>query len=163
MWYCYIVMISSHCVGERECRELEEYFGLNLTDHILSRSACSAKETKNVVYEQDKIKRAQRCLEKAPLIAKVAEHAGWAQLSDAVLDLGWKAVKGLQMLSRAMSHHGRGSHPCHLCDAGPLLEASLLKHILGTHWKQLHMDSVLDYKSLQNNLNNFHLDILAKL
>ena len=35
--------------------------------------------------------------------------SGWPRLWDAALDLGWKAVKELQMLRRAMSHHGRGS------------------------------------------------------
>ena len=42
-----------------------------------------------------------------------------------------KAVMGLQMISRAMGHHGRGNHPCHLCndEDGPL-QISLLDHIL---------------------------------
>ena len=89
----------------RECRELEEWFGLNLPNDILRRSACLAKEMNQPVYEQDKIKSAGRCLEKTPLIAKVAEHADWAWLLDAALDLHWKAVKGLLMLNRMMSHY----------------------------------------------------------
>ena len=44
--------IKSLCLV-RECTELEQWFGLNLTNDIISRSACSAKEMKKVVYEQD--------------------------------------------------------------------------------------------------------------
>ena len=44
------------------------------------------------------------------------------RLWDHALDLGLKAVVGLQMVSRAMSHHGRGDHPCHLCDDSTLLK-----------------------------------------
>ena len=77
--------------------------------------------------DADKKIRMMRCGEKAPMIAKVAESPGWAKLWDHALDLGWKAVLGLKMLSRAMSHHGRGKHPCHLChEASPLQEASVL-------------------------------------
>ena len=43
----------------------------------------------------------EKCVKKAPMIAKIAEHPGWAKLWDHTLDLGWKAVLGLQMLSRA--------------------------------------------------------------
>ena len=45
-------------------------------------------------------------LRESPL--EVAERVGWTRLWDAALDLGWKTVKGLQIVSRAMSHHGRG-------------------------------------------------------
>lgn len=88
---------------------------------------------KKEVSDLDKRKRVERCVMKAPLIAEVAENAGWACLWDAALDHGWKAVRGLQMVSRAMSHHSRGSHPCHLCEVAPLPEASVLEHILSTH------------------------------
>ena len=52
----------------------------------------------------------KKCEEKAPMIAKVAESPGWAKLLlwDRALDLGWKSMQGLKMLSRAMSHHGKG-------------------------------------------------------
>ena len=41
-------------------------------------------------------------------IAEVAERIGWSRLWDTVLDFGGKAVRGLQNLSRVMSHHGKG-------------------------------------------------------
>ena len=83
-----------------------------------------------MLYGEDK-RCLERCKKKAPQIAKVAEDIGWSRLWDMASDLGWKAVKGLQMLSRAMSHHGQGNYPCHLCNDGPLLEKSVLDHILG--------------------------------
>ena len=64
------------------------------------------------------------------MIAKIAESpaAGWTELWDHTLDLGWKAVQGLKMLSRTMSHHRKGERPCHLCesDAGNLLREEIL-------------------------------------
>ena len=48
------------------------------------------------------------------MIAEVAKRVGWGRLWDATLDIGGKAVRGLQMLSRVMSHHGRGiADPVH--------------------------------------------------
>ena len=55
-------------------------------------------------------------MEKAPMIAKVAELPGWARLWDHALDLRWKAVLGLKMVGRTMSHHRKGGHPCYMCD-----------------------------------------------
>ena len=65
-----------------------------------------------MLLKVDREKRLERCGERAPLIAKVAEVYGWSKLWEAALDL-----------ADAMSHHGRGNHPCHLCDAAPLEEA----------------------------------------
>ena len=59
------------------------------------------------IYQQDGQKLVDRCWEKAPVIAEVAKRVDWARLWDA--DIGGNAVRGLQMLSRVMSHHGRGS------------------------------------------------------
>ena len=71
------------------------------------------------------------------MIAKVAESPGWAKLWDYTLDLGWKAVQGLKMLSRAMSYHGKGKRPCHLCESdteNSLEDETLLDHILTSHY-----------------------------
>ena len=38
----------------------------------------------------------------------VAESPGGAKLWDHTFNLGWKAAQGLKMLSRAISHHGKG-------------------------------------------------------
>ena len=78
-------------------------------------------------------------------------------------DLGWKAVMGLQMLSRAMGHHGQGNHPCHLCndEDGPL-QISLLDHILKAHWKELHLGSEMDTERLMDMLSSSQLDVLSK-
>ena len=66
------------------------------------------------------------------------------------------------MISKAMSHHQSGNHLCHLCDVTPLLEPSVLKHILVKHWEWLHLDEELDCGTLRNMLNNLHPDVLPK-
>ena len=58
---------DSLCLVE-ECKELEEWFGSTFTDIILSRSLDSIREMKK---ELDK-KRADTCLEKAPMVAEVS-------------------------------------------------------------------------------------------
>ena len=127
----------------KECKELEEWFGSTFTYIILSGILGSIREMKKKILELDK-KLADKCLEKAPMVAEVWRRIGWAWLWNAVLDLEWKTVKGLQQLSRALCHHGRGNHPCHLCNAAPLPELSMLDHILVSHWEELHLDSKLD-------------------
>ena len=62
------------------------------------------REMKEVIYQRDKLKLVGRCWEKPPVIAEVAGRVGWARLWDAALNFGGKAVRGLQMLSRVMSH-----------------------------------------------------------
>ena len=124
----------------RECRELEERFGTHFTNDILNKSACSFKEMKKAVMDADKKTRMERYKEKAPMIAELAESPGWCKLWDHALDLGWKTVLGLKMLCRAMSHHGRGEHPCQLCNATLLPEdESVLDHILAKLKQHLHL------------------------
>ena len=79
------------------------------------------------------------------------------------LDVGGRAVRGLQMLmlSRVMSHHGRGSRPCPRCDAATL-QSSVLDHILEHHKAELFLDSELDVDQLLTLLEQFHLNILGK-
>ena len=57
----------------KECRELEQYFGLKFTDDIL----------------------VDTCLQKAPFTVEVVVRVRWSQLWDGTLDLGWKSVKSL--------------------------------------------------------------------
>ena len=98
----------------RECRELEEVFGTHFTQEILSDNAPPLREVKDAIHERDRTKLTAKCSEKAPMIAAVARRITWSRLWDSALDLGDKSVKGLQYLSRAMSHHGCGNHPCPL-------------------------------------------------
>ena len=140
--------------------EMEECFGTHFTKDIINKDVCSFKEIKKSIkksiMDADRIRK-MRCGEKAPMIAKMAESPGWAKLWDRALDLGWKAVLDLKTLSRAMSHHGRGEHPCHLCHAAsPLQEASVLDHILAKHNQDLHLnfDSTLDSSKLIGLLSN---------
>ena len=146
----------------KECKEMEKWFGSNFTDIILSRSLGSIREMKKEILELDKKKNEGRCLKKAPRVAEVSRQIGWAWLWDAALDSGWKTVKSLQLLSRAMSHQWRGNHPCHLCDAASSPEVSVLDHILVSHREELHLDPVLDYEKLMCLLEELHLGVLSK-
>ena len=51
------------------------------------------------------------------------------RLWDAALDYGVSCTRGLQLLSRVLSHHGKGNHSCPLYDTGPL-EDSVMGHLL---------------------------------
>ena len=159
--------VESICLV-RECREMEEHFGTHFTSDIIKKEiTCKLKEMKRTIIKADKkmtIKKIE-CEEKAPMIAKVAEFPGWAKLWDHTLDLGWKVVQGLKMLSRAMSHHGKGERLCYLCEADTenlVKEETLLDYILTSHNHELHLEqvSLLDISNLIVMLSDLHLDIL---
>ena len=133
---------SSLCLVS-ECRELEEAFGTHFAEHIISSSAPSMREVKDVILERDHTALTEKCTVKAPVIAEVAARIGWSNLWDGALNLGVKAVKGLQLLSRAMSHHGHGNHPCPLCDTAPL-PATVLYHLLNDHNSSLFLKPTLN-------------------
>ena len=157
--------VDSICLV-RECRELEESFGTRFTEAITSKNSCCLRQMKKVIMDVDRRRMLERCEEKAPMIAKVAECPGWARLRDHALDLGWKAVVGLQMVSRAMSHHGRGDHPCPLCDDPTLLEDGVLDHILNVHHQELHLrmnnSDSFSSSDLLGMLENLNVEILPK-
>ena len=65
------------------------------------------------------------------------------------------------MLSRAMSHHGKGEQPCHLCESdteNSLKDEILLDHILTSHYHELHLEqeSLLDSSKLMVMLSDFN-------
>ena len=62
----------------RECRELEEGFGTCFTKMITSKKECCLREMKKAIIGVDRRMLLEKCAEKAPMIAKVAEHQGWA-------------------------------------------------------------------------------------
>ena len=92
----------------------------------------------------------------------MAECPGWGKLWDHVLDLGWKAVLGLEMVSRAMSHHGRGERLCHMCDATSLKEdsRSVLDHILNVHHQDLHLNPSVNSCELLDMFSNLNIDFI---
>ena len=73
---------------------------------------------------------------------------------DATLNIGEKAVMGLQMLSRVMSYHRRGSRPCPRCDAAAL-QSSVLDHILEHRKAELFLEPELDVDQLL--IRNFYV------
>ena len=145
----------------RECRELEESFETWYVDSIIGGSAATAREMKEEIFQRDRQKLLDRCREKAPVIAVVAGQVGWARLWDAALDFGGKTVRGMQMLTRVMSHHGRGSRPCPLCDDATL-QSSVLDHILENHRGELFLEPELDTNQLLTSSEQLHLGFVAK-
>ena len=143
----------------RECRELEEAFETQYTGSIMRRSGSTVREMKEEICKQDRLKLVERCWKKAPIIADVVSRISWAKLWDATLDLGGKAVRGLQFLSRIMSHHERGNRPCQLCDAAPL-PSSVLDHILDQHGEELSQESGLNCNNLLQLLEGLHLNVV---
>ena len=73
------------------------------------------------------------------MIALVAREVGWGRLWDACLGFGERHTTGLKKLSRLMSHHGRGQHPCPLCDEPSEPQTSVLEHIMDVHRAELNL------------------------
>ena len=69
------------------------------------------------------------------------------RLWDAALDYGVSRTRGLQLLSRVLSHHGKGNHSCPLCDTGPL-EDSVMGHLLSNHYGELGLAQETDLELL---------------
>ena len=151
--------IDSLCLV-KECRELEEGFGTHFTDDILARREVHLKDIKASIHDRDQQQSAAKCSVKALIIAEVAKRVGWSKLWDVALDLGEKSVRGLQCLSRAMSHHGRGNHPCPLCNAAPL-SSTLLKHLLDCHRTELFLDHNITQESLMHQIEDLQLNSLC--
>ena len=118
--------INSLC--QVECRELEEGLRTHFTNDILARREVHPKDIRATIHDRDLQQNVAKCSVKAPIIAEVANWVGWRW--DVALDLGVKSIRGLQCLSRAMCHHGRGDHP----------GSTLLQHLLGCHSTELFLD-----------------------
>ena len=123
--------ISSTCLI-KECLELEESLGVEITKGMLGRQRSWGRCQKEVLRKIDWEQLLRCCRAKAPVVAMVQERVGWLRLWDSVMDYGVQHTRGLQMLSRLMSHHGRGQHPCPLCEASDLT-STVLEHVLSAH------------------------------
>ena len=66
---------------------------------------------------------------------------------------------GLQLLSRALSH-GRGNHPCPLCDTAPL--ETLVMERAVNHFGELGLRQVMNLELLLRRLVDWDITILAK-
>ena len=132
--------IESLCIV-KECRELEISYGTNFTDTILTdANNVSLRIIKMTIRGIDREKLVQKCSNKSPTIAAVASKAGsWPKLWDSALHLGSRHTIGLQNLSRLMSHHGRGLHPCPLCDEQGF-PTSVIDHILSAHHTEIGLN-----------------------
>ncbi len=152
--------ISSLCLV-KECRELEEVCGVTVTEMVLKGELMCDRNLKEEIRMVDHELLLKRCAVKAPLIAEIEERIGWARLWDATLNFGVQHTRGLQMLSRIMSHHGRGNRPCPLCDTAPL-ESSVMEHLLGAHCVELGLDPGTKSEMVLNWIVELQLVFLAK-
>ena len=66
------------------------------------------------------------------MVVEVSRQIGWARLLDSALGLGWKTVKGLQLLSKGLSHQ-RKAVTLVIYDAAPPPGLSRLDLILASH------------------------------
>ena len=64
----------------KECRELEEAFGVKLTDSIISEDERWGPVMKTMLRQKDRERHVARCKEKAPLIARIEKEIGWKKL-----------------------------------------------------------------------------------
>ncbi len=90
-------------------------------------------------------------------------RVGWARLRDACLSLGVAHTLGLKKLSKAMAHHGRGTHPCPLCGVSELDAGGLLDHTVSRHRVELHLDHDCNATHLVYRMNSINLSFLPKL
>ena len=128
--------VDSLCLV-KECCELESTYSTRFTNDLLTASCVSKRIVKKIIHEID---RDRDCSSKSPSIAGVVDRGGsWPKLWDSALRLGSRHTIGLQNLSRLMSHHGRGQHPCPLCDLkDPLTPA--IDHFLSKHNRDIHIN-----------------------
>ena len=142
--------VTSLCLV-KECKELEEGFGTQFTHKILGGDAdqISMKEVKKVIGQLDREKRIELCEGKARQIAAVARNGGWLRLWDTALDLALRHTRGLQVMSRLISSHGRGRKPCPLCDQVNL-STSVLEHMLEQHMNRLNLNEMTALQRLMH-------------
>ena len=143
----------------KECRELEELCGVAVTEKLVNGDIHWSREMIEDFRQLNHSRMLRRCSERAPLIVQVEERVGWARLWDATLDLGVHHIRGLQALSRLMSHHGRGCWPCPLCAVNPV-DGPILEHILSSHKDRLHLN--LDTEQVVEKLADLSLSFLAR-
>ena len=75
----------------------------------------------------------------------------------------WSAAqKGFQMLSRLLSHHGRGQHPCPLCEASDLT-STVLGHVLSSHGAEVGTRVETSSELLIEDLSTSHISLLPNL
>ena len=155
-------MMRSLCLV-RECEELEEALMTTHTESILRGEAVETREMKEEIRKKDRQQSFSRCDEKSPLIAQVARKVGWGRLWDACLSLGEKYTTGLKKLSRLMSHHGRGQHPCPLCEnPQPQTTSSVLEHIVDQHREDLNLDRGCTVEVVMRRLIELNISFLPK-
>ena len=117
----------------KECRELEEWFGVKYVDSILGDGDFCLREAKEEIEDKDRKKTIEAFEKKVPLVGKVARKCGWMVLWDRALERGWKHTKGLQAFSRLIGDKGRGETQCPYCKNSVPDETLLWTHCVMDH------------------------------
>ena len=144
----------------KECLELEDLCGVKCVEEIMVEDRRWGKEMKELVRVVDHSRLLRKCREKAALIVRVEELVGWRRLWDELLVYKSRHLEGLQALSRLMSHHGRGSKPCTLCDITNLT-VSVLSHVLLRHNDVLKVQPLPDEDVVLKKLEGMDLSFLT--
>lgn len=152
--------VTSACLV-KECLELEEMCGVKCAERMLLGDVRWGREMKDLVKDADYTRHLERCLEKAPLIARVEKDVGWRRTWDELLDLKSRHLQGLKSLSRLMSHHGKGSKPCPLCEDAEL-PWSVLSHALMKHWEVMGLPESSDEEWVLDRFRTLNLNFLSK-
>jgi len=132
--------VDSLCLV-KECRELENHFGTNFTDAVLlDGNTVSQRTIKKTIRGIDKEQLIRKCSGTSPCVADITIEGGsWPKLWDTALHLGSRHTIGLRNLARLMAHHGRGLHPCPLCDEHDL-PMSVIEHVICNHHRDLGLN-----------------------
>ena len=71
------------------------------------------------------------------------------------------AYQGAPVVSRVLTHHGKGNHPCPLCDIAPL-EDSVMGHLLVNHCRELGLVQETDLELILCQLVELDINFLVK-
>ncbi len=142
------------------CRFLEDDVGTAFTEAILKGEEVGPRQRREEIRASDKQQLPDKCRKKSLLIAEVVVRVGWAKLWDACFSLGVEHTTGLQKLSMAMAHHGRGSHPCPICEDSHLEEDSALEHIVRHHGDKLNLLQGCSVGEILGHLQSLNLSFL---
>ncbi len=93
----------------------------------------------------------------------MAREIGWAKLWDSCLDLGGAYVSGLQRVSMASAHDGRGAHPCPCCDITDLEKGEVLDHIVCHQGEEFHLEPGCSGRELLDRLKSLNLSKFRRL
>ena len=151
--------VESLCLV-RECRELEERYGVDYTSKILTTDPEDRhpviKDLVRAIGKEDLALQLQSASEMEHL-CKIANTVGWKKLWDHVLDHGEACITSLKNLVRIVSYPRHTASPCPLCE-GAELSIPLPIHIM-----EKHSNTTESWDTLFNSLLNLNSSLYSHL